>query len=173
MTLKDVLEKSAALLGLTVDFDIGGDTENQLTDCGKEVLSVLTGEYTDIKTTEKTVACDNKIYYTALANDVKRIIKIEKNGTRVKFNEEAQYVTVPENVEYTVTYAYNLRVPYVTSQINLPPKFSKNILAVAVAGEFCFRKGHYTEAEAYSNRYETALKNVLRPAKSVYIGEKL
>lgn len=173
MTLKDVLEKSAMLLGLTVDFDSVGETEAQLSDCGKEVLSVLTGEYTDIKTTEKAVASDNKIYYTALSNDVKRIIKVERNGKSVKFNEEAQYFTVPENVEYTVTYAYNLRITALNSQIALPPKFSKNILAVAVAGEYCFKKGHYSEAEAYSNRYETALKNILRPSRSIYIGENL
>lgn len=167
MTLRNILEKAAVLLGITVDFDNVGEEEKLFIECGKEVLSVLTGEYTDIKTTEKVSSSDRKIYYSSLVKDVKRIIYVEYRGEKVKFKEYAKFITVPADGEYDVIYSYNLTFKKITNDIELPPRFSVNILAAGVAGEYCFRKGFYSEAEAYGKRYESALKNILRPSGAV------
>lgn len=167
MTLRNIMEKAAVLLGINVDFDNAGEEENFLIECGKETLSALTGEYTDIKTTEKVASSNKRIYYYSLTNDVKRVIYVESRGNKIRFKEFSDFITVPADGEYDVVYSYNLKLRSITSEIELPPRFSVNILAVGVAGEYCFRKGYYNEAEAYGKRYESALKNILRPVGAI------
>lgn len=170
MTLRNILEKTAEMLGITADFDAGGDTETLLEKCGRDVLCQLAEEYAEIKTEENFTATDLRIAYSAASKPLKRIISVSKDGEKRKFCEFNNYAAVPENGVYTVVYSFLVKPAAISKVVDLPPKYTLNILAAGAAGEFCFRKGLFKEAESYRGRYIEALENADRCVKDIVTG---
>lgn len=168
MILKDVLQKTAELLGVTATFgETLTDDEKLLVKCGDSVIAELVEECIDVKTSEKLYAFDKEILYSSFSKKVKSIISAVYDGKKVPFTEYADRMTLPLSGEYEIRYNFTLGDLALTSELCLPPKYTANVLAAGVAGEFCRRKGLYTESEAYSARYAGAIKNLSYSARKV------
>ena len=167
MILKDIAEKTAEKLGITVDMSVSGDEQSLLTACAKEVLLRLTGEITDVQEKKKVVAENGIIAYANVDADYKRALRLMKKGKKATFRETSAGILVEEDGEYDLTYAYFVQPTALNGTVKLPPKFSVNVLALGAAGEYCYRKGLYKECETYDDRFTSALKSLLSTTKSV------
>jgi len=170
MILKNVLIKAATLVGADVDFTETGDEQTIFTECGKDAVLRVSGEFVDVKTKEKAVSVCGVIPYSALKKSVKRVIKVVYSDVKQPFVEENGGIKVGFDGEAEVTYAYYAEASGLTSEIDLPPRFGLSLLALGTAGEYCYRKGFYKEGEIYDKRCSAALDNVTRDIKSVTLG---
>ena len=167
MTLKEVLKKASEFTKTELDFDVTGDEQSLMTDCGKETLLRLCGEFTDVKTAEKAVAINGKIVYSDFSRKVKRIFKVVHEEEKMPFHEERDGIKVNFDGEAEVTYSYFAAPANLNDEIDLPPKYNVTMLALGTAGEYCYRKGFYKEAETYDKRFSSAVENVTREVRSV------
>lgn len=170
MILKNVLIKAASLVGEDVDFDASGDEQTLFIECGKDAVLRVSGEFADVRIRQKAVSTGGLIPYSALNKNVKRVIKVVTNDGKQPFIEESDGIKVGFDGEADVTYAYYAEPTGLSSEIDLPPRFGLNMLALGVAGEYCYRKGFYKEGEIYDKRFAAALANATRDAKSVTLG---
>ncbi len=169
MTIKEVAKEAAAMVGVNVDFTQTGDEQTTFEKCVTDTVARISDEFCDLKTTEEIDCDDGKIPYDAFTKKVKRIIKAVKNGKKIPFCEEPDCVKVKENGTLTITYAYHAEASSLSDKVPLPPVFSLNALAAGTAGEYCFRKGYYKEAEVFDGRFAKAIERFLRGVKSVTI----
>lgn len=170
MILKNVLIKAASLVGADVNFDESGDEQTLFTECGKDAILRVGAEFADVRTKQKAVSTGGMIPYSALNKSVKRVIKVVTADGKQPFTEESDGIKVGFDGEAEVTYAYFAEPIGLLSEIDLPPRFGLNMLALGVAGEYCYRKGFYKEGEIYDKRFAAALANATRDAKSVTLG---
>ena len=171
MTLKSILEKTGKILGLELDFSSPTETEELLIECGKDVVSVLCGEYVDLKDIREIGVSGNRISYSAFPNLVKKILRVEQNGVDVDFEVFTNYIAIPETRgTCRVKYTFIPNITSITQNLELPSKFTEYVMATGVAAEYCLRKGLYTEAEIYAGKYNVSLKNIMQINAAVRIG---
>ena len=168
MTLLEIKQQAASLLGISTNFNATTVETVAIDKCAKIIINEVSEQYVDVKHVEKVFAYGGKIYYKDLSKKVKSIAVVKYNDKAVKFNEYAMFFTVEKEGEYEVKYNY---VPIVEEDIELdfPPRFTTNILALGVAGEYCFRKGLIDEAEDFRKRFFIGLNNVTNTKKSYKI----
>lgn len=169
MTLKSILEKTVSFLGITVDITQTGDEQTLLITCAKDLLMRLTGEMTDVRKRKEVIAENGVIPYSDVDEEYKRALRLTKGGRKKTFLETSTGLIVEEDGTYELTYAYFARPAALTQTVDLPPKFSVNVLALGTAGEYCYRKGLYKECETYDERFTSALNNLLATAKSITV----
>ena len=169
MTIKDVAKKAAEMVGASVDFTQTGDEQAAFTKCALIAIARISDEFCDLKTTEEATCYDGKIAYDKFNRKVKRIVKIVRNGRKIAYFEEPDFVRVKEDGAVTVTYAYHAEASSLADDVPLPPKFSLAALAAGTAGEYCFRQGSYKEAEVFDGRFGKAIERILGDVRSVTI----
>ncbi len=172
MTTKNILEKAASLLELTVNFTTVNATSARFLSCGELILNELTSQYTDLKKTE-TVFQEGEVLYSSLSKGpVLRILSVKQNGRKVKFREGTTSFEVSCKGQAEVTYSYCIKDVTLTTNIELPPRFTDDLLALGVAAEYCYRTGFNDGAQKYGERYTTALQNVVGCKKTVVLSAR-
>lgn len=170
MTTRSILEKTAALLGLTVDFSLTGDTQSKFLSCLGYVLNELTTQYEDLRASEEVDSIGDKILFTSLTKNVIHVLSVKNGGRKVRFSTYPTYIKLPKEGVYKVEYTYSLGVPAaMTTEIILPPKYTAEILSMGVASEYLHRTGYDEDARFYGNRYFTALKNLAIKRKEIVL----
>ena len=160
MTLKKILEKAALLCGVSVDFTETGTEQSLFLNAARDVLMRLSGEYCTLKHTETLSATGGAIPYSSFTKTVKRVLSVQKNGEKAEYEEESAGVRVDADGAYEVTYAYLVDAPDFLHDVDVPPRYNLYLLALGVAGEYCYFKGMYEEGRRYEERFLTALNNV-------------
>lgn len=171
MNLRQILEKATENLSLSIDLTEPNSENALLISCGNAIISQLVEEYIDVKKVETVISVDKKIPYAELKESVKNVYAIKANGKSVKFHEYADHIAVDKDATYEITYSYVLGEKGLDDVIVIPPKYTVNILAVGVAGEYAYRKGFLEEGRELRTRYLIALKNLEKTAKSVRLKE--
>lgn len=160
MTKKSLLEATARMLGLTVDFSEESDRSAALGACCDYVLNELSTQHEDLLNTETIVSSDKKLLFSRFRENVVRVRSVKKDGRKVSFTFYPDHVRVDRDGEYDVTYTYSIKSPLLNEWIKLPPKYTENILSLGVAAEYLYRTGYERDAAMFSDRYYTALKNL-------------
>jgi len=171
MTLKEVLEKAAAIIcDDEIDLNVQSKKRDKLVSCGNMIYQELTQEYVHLKTTDTLSIDDKRIYYSAFPKAVKEILSIYVNGAEVSFEQEPLFVRVDApSGKCEVRYVYNVPEVNLSDTLTLPPQYTATILAVGVAAEFFFRSGLSDEAIFYKNRYDTSLINLSRKKRPLTV----
>lgn len=172
MTLKDILEKSAIILGIDdVDFENPSKKVNKLIDAGKMIISELTLEIFPLKTKETVSIEGGKCYYQALSKPVRQVLKVKRGEEILPFETLPERVQLSPSVSGVVEVTYLYYLPDVTLQeeLPLPPSFSAYVLSSGVVSEYYFREGMVDEATFYKTRYDYSVLNVTRNLKSSYV----
>ncbi len=173
MTKKSILEATARMLALTVDFTAESDLLTALGACCDYVLNELSTQHEDLKNTETIASSDKKLLFSRFSEKVVRVFSVKKGGKNVRFILYSDHIRVREDGDYEITYSYAVCSPELTEWLTLPPKYTEEILSLGVAAEYLYRTGYERDAALYSDRYYTALKNlsvvkrnVVLPARS-------
>ena len=171
MKLKDILEKSAIILGIDdADFDNPNEKVNKLIDAGKMIISELTLEIFPLKTKETVTLRDGKCPYEALSMPVREVLKVKRGQEILPFDSLPECVQVRDEFSGVVeiTYLYYLPDVDVELKLPLPPQFSPYVLSTGVVSEYYFRTGMVDEATFYKTRYDYSVRNLTRSLKSSY-----
>ncbi len=160
MTKKSILETTARMLGLTVDFTTENDLVTALDSCCDYVLNELSTQHEDLLTTETIVASDKKLLFNRFREKVVHVLSVKKNGRKVGFTLYPDCIRVGIEGEYDVSYTYAISAPLLNEWLKLPPKYTEEILSLGVAAEYLYRTGYERDAAMFSDRYYTALKNL-------------
>lgn len=169
MTKKSILEATARTLGLTIDFTTESDMLTALGSCCDYVLNELTTQHEDLKATATVSSSDKKIAFSGLTGKVVRILAVKRNGKKTFFTIYPTYIKVEEEGEYEVTFTYAVYGTLLNEWLTLPPKYTEEILSLGVAAEYLYRTGYERDAELFSDRYYTALKNLSVVKKNVVL----
>ena len=169
MTTRSVLEKTAELIGLTVDFSSSGETQSKFLSCLGYVLAELTSQYEELRETEEVTSADGKIPFSALTKKVCHVLSVKQNDKKKRFTSYPTYLKVGGCGRFEVTYSYSLGTPTIAQDIVLPPKYTEEILSYGVASEFLHRTGYDEDASFYGDRYFTALKNLSVKRKDIVL----
>ncbi|MBO4539181.1 MAG: hypothetical protein J5781_02810 [Clostridia bacterium] len=169
MTKKSILEATAGLLGLTIDFTTENDLLSALGACCDYVLNELSTQYEDLKSTETLSSSDKKLLFSQLGGKVVRVLSVRKNGKNARFTLYPAFIKVREDGDYEVTFTYAVSAPGLTEWLTLPPRFTEETLSLGVAAEYLYRTGYERDAALYSDRYYTALKNLTGCKKNVVL----
>lgn len=162
MTLRDILEKTKAIIG--EDFDLDEEEEgakrDRLIASALSIYDELTSDYVHLKAEEEVEFEDGICYLDAFTNRVKDILTVKQNGSNVNFEMFPLFIRcIGLQGKCEVKYYYTPPQPSLDSALSLPPRFSEYMLANGVASEYFYRTGLVDEAIYYRNRYEYSLNN--------------
>lgn len=160
MTKKSILEATARMLGLTVDFSEESDLSAALGACCDYVLNELSTQHEDLLTTETIDSSDKKLMFSRFRENVVHVRAVKLNGRKVGFTLYPDRIQIGRDGEYEVAYTYSINSPLLTERLKLPPKYTEEILSLGVAAEYLYRTGYERDAAMFSDRYFAALKNL-------------
>lgn len=169
MTLKDIVKKTALLIGADVDFSEEGEDQILFILAGQDLLMRISGELADLKAKQTLRAENGVIPFSAFEKSVKRVISVKKDGVSKKFFETKEGVKVKEDGEYDVLYAYLIENADFLTEIDLPRKYNLYLLATGTVSDYCYKKGLYAEGKLFDERFIRALKNATEDKKSVVV----
>ncbi len=170
MIIKDILRKAIEIIcDDEIDLDSLSKKRDKILSCGQMILSELTEEFVHLRECEKMSVTDGRIYYTEFDKNVKDIIGIYKNGVKVDFAIYPLYVECDATGIVEVKYVYHLDEIDMDSEINLPPMYTKNLIAIGIASEYFYRSGLIDEGIFYKNRYDNALTNISRKRSRINV----
>lgn len=167
MTAESILQQTAKLLEMTVDFTDPQDTENRLLSCLGYLLSELSEQYVSLFEEERMQASGGKITYRSLGKKAIKIVAVKRNGKKVGFACFPDHIRVKEDGAYDVLYVYGLSEPRLTDTIKLPPSYTEETISLGVAAEYLHRTGKEQGAEFFAHRYLTAIKNAASVKKNI------
>ena len=172
MTLKEIVIKSAGILGLQeIDFDNPSEGLTKLIDSAKMILSELTLEHIPLKNKEKVRIVGGKGYYEELTFPVRQILKVKagNNTYRADMYPGCFVLDGDYSGDGEVSYLYYIVDPALEDVLTLPPQIAPYVLATGVVSEYYYRTGMVDEALFYKTRYDYSLSNLMRSLKSVYL----
>ncbi len=160
MTLREVLEKTKAIIGEDCDLDEKGVKKDRLIASALSIYDELTSDYVHLKAEEKVEFEEGICYFDAFTNKVKDILTVKHNGSNINFEMFPLFIRcIGLQGRCEVKYYYTPPEPKLDSLLSLPPRFSVYMLANGVASEYFYRTGLVDEATYYRNRYEYSLNN--------------
>lgn len=169
MTKKSILEATAQMLGLTVDFTEESDLSRALGACCDYVLNELSTQHEDLLTTETVATSDKKLLFSRFTEKVVHVLSVKKDGRKVGFTLYPAHIKVGRDGEYDVTYTFAISAPLINEWLKLPPKYTEEILSLGVGAEYLYRTGYERDAAMFSDRYYTALKNLSAVKRNVVL----
>lgn len=164
MTLQDIIERTAAIIGVEESaLNMPTQIYNKIRDSVVTVYTELITEFVPLRTKEKVNISGGKLFYEDLTYRVREILAIKTSVGRLKFNEYPEYVQTDNyDGEAEIEYLY-YTVPAVnTDRLILPPQFTEYVLAVGAAAEYFYRSSLLDEAVFFRNRFETAVNNLTK-----------
>ena len=171
MTVQDVVKLSATyldkedVLNYLEKEQEGSPAEvNTLTVCANVVINELACSYLPMIKTEKLIAEDNKLYFTALSETPLKIISVtDYNGNAVRYDFHAEYLSV-DSKKVVIEYKYipsNLgltdRIDYDEREVPL------RLLAFGTISEYALIERDFDKSLAWRNRYNDLLSQILSP----------
>ena len=157
MTVKEIIEKSAELLGVELTEE---NTENFLR-CYNLVENELSIDYFPLRTVDKVLIKDNKIKYAELKNKPSRILSV-----RDFQNDEVKYRLYPEYLELKKNYDgsyFFVRYNYIPEEKTIDEKCDydcsyEQVFKYGVCSEYCIMQGDYETASAFNYKYKNAIQ---------------
>lgn len=152
-----------ALCDALSERESGGDSEMPeserkeaeiLVRCCNLVLHELSESYFPLIERVKAKAADGRIYYDSLPKKITDVVSVKKNGVKVFFREFFDCITVPEDGEYALEYAFE--PPAVTLNDDSPFKSAKpsaRLAAYGIAREYCLISGMTDDAAMWDGRF--------------------
>ncbi len=160
MTLREVLERTIAIIGENIDLDEKGAEKDKLIAAALSIYDELTCDYVHLKAEEEVEFKDGIAYFTEFTSKVKDILSVKQGGKSFNFEMFPLFVKSADlQGNATVKYYYKPDEPELDSLLELPPRFSEYMLANGIASEYFYRGGMVDEAAYYRNRYEYSLNN--------------
>ncbi len=172
MNLKDIILKSAGILGLQdIDFDNPSESLNKLIDSAKMIVSELTLEHLPLKTKEMVYIEGGRGSYDQLSHQVRQILKVRSGNKFYRTEMTPTCFTIEPEIsgEMEVSYLYYLLDVGLDEELTLPPQIPVYVLATGVVSEYYYRTGMVDEALFYKTRYDYSVSSLMRTLKSVYI----
>ena len=175
MTLKDIIIKSAGILGLeNLDFNSPSEPLSKLIDSAKMIVSELTLEHLPLKTKEVVSIRGGRGLYEELSRPVRQILKVKSGSKSYRTEMYPNCYILPIDVsgEMEVSYLYYIVDVGVDDELTLPPQVPAYVLATGVVSEYYYRTGMVDEALFYKTRYDYSIENLSRSLKSVYLSRR-
>jgi hypothetical protein len=177
MTVKNILKKIAAILGLNIDLDAADATENKdaalLIKCLDLVCGEIAAEYFP-SVYEEDISFNGKGFavYSAFSKPPLYVVSLRRNGQNVKYTAFADsiYAENIANMRLTVRYAYaHEEISGLTSRIALNPAITERILVMGTIAEYCLINGMFNENVMYDARYRESLRATVRKKSELKI----
>ncbi|MDR1939382.1 MAG: hypothetical protein LBQ40_01120 [Clostridiales bacterium] len=177
MLIKNVLKKTAAIVGLDIDLD----AENAALQ--KEVASLL--EYADIVYNEIVadyfpLLCEEELYFdptgcaelSGLGKNPLHIVSLRSGGANIKYTlfPSRIFASDAKNVFLTVRYAYIPdRLTGIDDEVAGLLNVTERMFALGVAAEYCLANGMLNESLLYDRRFKDAMQSAARKRGEIKI----
>lgn len=156
MTVKEIIEKSAELLGVELTEE---NTENFVR-CYNLIENELAIDYFPLRTVDKVLIKDNKIKYAELKNKPSRILSV-----RDFQNDDVKYTICIECLELKKNYDgsyFFVRYNYIPEEKTIDEKCDydcsyEQVFKYGICEEYCFMQGDYETASAFNEKYKKAI----------------
>lgn len=168
MTVKEIIEKSAKLLGVELTDE---PTENFVR-CYNLIENELAIDYLPLRTVDKVLIKDNKIKYSDLQRQACRIMGVYDCN-----NKEVKYKLYPKHISFgkkenrkqcVVVYCYIPQKKTIDGISEFDKGMSEEVFKYGVCSEYCMMQGDYETASAFNEKYKKAILE--RYAKRKRIG---
>lgn len=157
MKVKEVIEKSAELLGI----ELTEENTATLLDCYNLVENELATDYFPLRTVDKVIINENKIKYAELKNKACRILNIQDfQNEEVKFKLFPEYIELAKNYNghyFFVRYNYIPKKKAIKDNCEYDGKMQQ-VLKYGVCAEYCLIKGNFEQSYVWSEKYKSGIK---------------
>lgn len=157
MTVKEVIEKSAELLGIELTDE---NTESLLT-AYKIVENELAFDYFPLRAVDKVLIKGKQIRYEELKNKAWRIMNVQDFQ-----NDEVKYRLYPEYIELAKNYNghyFFVRYNYIPKEKSIEDNCDydgryEQVLKYGVCVEYCLAQGNFELASIFNDKYKSLIK---------------
>ena len=147
MTVKEVIEKSADLLGI----ELTDENTERLLHSYNLVENELAMDYFPLRSVDKVLVKDNKIKYSELSKQAWRIIKVlDFQNDEVKFRLYPEYIELKKNYNghyFFVRYNYVPKEKLIDDNCEYNA-YKEDLIKYGVCAEYCLVNGDF-EKEAF------------------------
>lgn len=157
MIVKEVIEKSAELLGIELTDE---NTERLLTSYNL-VENELAMYYFPLRLVDKLLVQYNKIKYAELSEQAWRIINVlDFQNDEVKFRLYPEYIELKKNYNWHYFFVLYNYVPkekliYDNCEYNAD---KEDLIKYGVCAEYCLANGDYEQASFWQGKYKNLIK---------------
>ncbi|MBR2870061.1 MAG: hypothetical protein IKB98_01575, partial [Clostridia bacterium] len=160
MTVKEIIEKSAELLGVELT---EGNTENFVR-CYNFIENELAMDYFPLRTVDKVLIKDNKIKYDDLQRQAWRIMGVyDCNNKELKYKLYPKYIGFWEKEngkQFLVVYCYMPQEKTIDGISEFDNGMFEKVFKYGVCGEYCLMQGDYETASAFNEKYKKSIQEI-------------
>lgn len=164
MTVKEIIEKSAELLGVELTEE---NTENFVR-CYNLIENELAIDYFPLRTVDKVLIKDNKIKYAELKNKPYRILKVlDYQNDEVLYRICTEYLDLKKNYDgsyFFVRYNYIPKVKTIYEKCDYDCRYEQ-VFKYGICAEYCLMQGDYETASAFNEKYKKAIQEIYAKRK--------
>jgi hypothetical protein len=116
--------------------------------------------------TSSLTTSNGHLNYTQFPRTYLKVKSVKKEGKRVKFFEYSNHIDVAEGGTYSVDYYYDPAPAFNPSffsmdeHINIGRRLPLNVIALAVAAEFCRTTGSYERSLMLASQLQDAMRHI-------------
>ena len=159
MTVKEIIEKSAELLGV----ELTDENTEKLLRCYNLIETELAIDYFPLRAVDKVIIKDNKIKYTDLKNKPSGILSVMDSQ-----NDEVKYMICIEYLELKKNYNghyFFVRYNYIPEEKTIDENCDydcsyKQVFKYGICEEYCLMQGDYEKASAFNEKYKNAIQEI-------------
>lgn len=156
MTVKEIIEKSAELLGV----ELTDENTETFVRCYNLIETELSIDYFPLRTIDKVLIKDNKIKYTELKNKPSGILSVRDfQNEEVKYTIYIEYLELKKNYNghyFFVRYNYIPEEKTVDENCDYDCRYEQ-VFKYGICGEYCLMQGDYETASAFNEKYKKAI----------------
>ena len=157
MTVKEIIEKSAELLGV----ELTDENTEKLLRCYNLIETELAIDYFPLRAVDKVIIKDNKIKYTDLKNKPSGILSvIDFQNDEVKYTICIEYLELKKNYNghyFFVRYNYIPEEKTIDENCDYDCRYEQ-VFKYGICAEYCLMKGDYETASSFNEKYKKAIK---------------
>ena len=157
MTVKEIIEKSAELLGVELTEE---NTENFVR-CYNLIENELAMDYFPLRAVDKVLIKDNKIEYDELQRQAFRIMGVyDCNNKELKYKLYPKYIGFGKKEngkQCLVVYCYIPQEKTIYGISEFDSGMFEEVFKYGICGEYCLMQGDYETANAFYEKYKNAI----------------
>lgn len=157
MTVKEIIEKSAELLGVELTEE---NTENFLR-CYNLVENELAIDYFPLRAVDKVLIKDNKIKYSDLQRQAWRIIGIYDCNKEVKYKlypKHSCFSKKENGKQCLVVYCYIPQKKTIDDISEFDKGMFEEVFKYGICEEYCLMQGDFETASAFNEKYKKSIQ---------------
>lgn len=157
MTVKEIIEKSAELLGV----ELTSENTETLLKCYNLTANELASYYFPLRAVDKVLIKDNRIKYAELKNNPSRILSVRDfQNDEVKYTICIEYLELKKNYNghyFFVIYNYIPEEKTIEDKCDYDCRHEQ-IFKYGICEEYCLMNGDYEAASDFNEKYKRAVQ---------------